>query len=166
MSEHGIGPYSPLPEEKLSPHGGSMLPFGLRMERVTGEDGKRRRNAVIDERDPALEADLHTFFQIILKEVGSENLDQEVRAAGAGSLAPNTGALLQSLQAYAAVSEQLLGTIFEDEPIVALPAELLRTAFENYPFFYNGEQVAQGSGLSMWDKTLEPEPGDAGKGNQ
>jgi hypothetical protein len=165
MAETSTKEFTPLPEAKLSRQGGAMLPLGLRLERVSDETNGHRNNAVIDEHDPALEADLFTFFQIVLSGSAPGRIDSQASEAKAGSLAPNTGALIQSLQAYGAVAEHLLGEIYKDEASELLPHDLLRTAFESYPFFYNGEQFAQGSGFNAWDRTLATTP-DTDQGEQ
>lgn len=132
-----IPEFERLAAEDLNPMATGLLPLGLRI--VRSEEDPETVELTLEERDDELEADLFALVQIA-KHIEHE---EDVQTSGAAAIG-------MSLLTYHEASQALLNFVSGDDDARDLGA-IKRTALENYPLFYDAEQIAQKSGLNVWD---------------
>lgn len=132
-----IPEFERLAAEDLNPMATGLLPLGLRI--VRSEEDPEKVELTLEERDDELEADLFALVQIA-KHIEHE---EDVQTSGAAAIG-------MSLLTYHEASQALLNFVSGDDDARDLGA-IKRTALENYPLFYDAEQIAQKSGLNVWD---------------
>lgn len=132
-----IPEFERLAAEDLNPMATGLLPLGLRI--VRSEEDPEKVELTLEERDDELEADLFALVQIA-KHIEHE---EDVETSGAAAIG-------MSLLTYHEASQALLNFVSGDDDARDLGA-IKRTALENYPLFYDAEQIAQKSGLNVWD---------------
>jgi len=138
MSENlKIPAFERLSQDDLNPMATGLLPLGLRLE--TSEEDPQKVELILDDYDDELEADLFALIQI----AKNIEINEEVETSGAGAIG-------MSLLTYHEASQALLNYVSGDDEVRDLSA-IKRTALENYPMFYDAEQIAQKSGLNVWD---------------
>ncbi|MCB5411744.1 hypothetical protein [Pseudogemmobacter faecipullorum] len=132
-----IPEFKRLAAEDLNPMATGLLPLGLRI--VRSEEDPEKVELTLEEHDDELEADLFALIHIA-KHIQFEE----------GVLTSGEGAVGMSLLTYHEVSQTLLNFVSGDDDTRELGA-IKRTALENYPMFYDAEQIAQQSALNVWD---------------
>lgn len=127
-------PIKDIPPEQREPTAARFLALGIHTQ---PDDVTQKLGIAVETLDDATIADTNAMMQLVAYLGGSE-------------LPYAKGQLGESLHTYEALSVQLLHSVSDEDEQPWLD-RIGRSAVEDYPFFCDGEQLAQHSGLSGWD---------------
>lgn len=168
-------PMKSIDADKLAPEASYFLALGIRLVDEPDPDradGKSRAAIWTDEVDAALLADVNAMLQLVLSDEEEREASAAILSSDGGSSAelrrrkslgphPETGLAGLALLAYEALSSQIMVEVSdEDEPCEM--SSIRRSAVEGYPFFTDGQHLAQHTGLLHWD-VLRDQPPEKGR---
>lgn len=140
MAEIVYEPLEHVPAERLEQTAEYLIPLGMKVLEETVE-GKPALSVTLEEVTAELVSDVNAMFQVL------RSLNPK---SAAGGEEIKSGEIGTALLAYEALSRRVLHDVSDEDEQPALE-NIRRSAVENYPFFCDGQQLAQHTGLAGWD---------------